>query len=30
MIINGEEVTVPVDMEYGERWSEGMDKLKVA
>src|SRR5674476_163417 len=27
MIINGEEVTVPVDMEYGERWSEGMDKL---
>src|ERR1035437_10304559 len=30
MLINGDEVTVPVDIEYGMRWSEGMDKLKVA
>jgi DNA polymerase I-like protein with 3'-5' exonuclease and polymerase domains len=30
LIIAGEEVTIPVDLEIGDRWSEGMDKIKLA
>lgn len=28
MMIKGEEFTVPVDIEYGEHWNEGMEKIK--
>lgn len=29
MIIEGEELYVPVDCEIGERWAEGMEKIKI-
>jgi hypothetical protein len=29
LIINGEEVTIPVDLEIGERWGE-LEKVKKA
>lgn len=29
MVINGEEFTIPVEAEYGDRWSDGMEKFKI-